>query len=272
MDLRFSTTATLALAAIAIVSTDASAQRSSDTRINVRKGEVAQPRVDTVYQTRIDTVFRTRADTVFVTRRDTTYITREVPAAAVVAPVLPLGRAYFGINGGGVIPTNALDNSHAPGWQAGVIMGWDAARVPLGLRFDGGYSQFGEESAYAGGLAGGCTPSSGVDCSTIGDPAMWHGNFNVKLGVPFTVSAFRPYLTGGATYNRFRGFTFVDDDQNNAIVQRSDDWHDKWGGNIGGGLEFGWGRTNLYLEGRFQTMNIGFTTQNHVPIVLGIKF
>ena len=263
MTLRLTTTSVLALAAALTVSTNAFAQVRSDTRIPVRKGETPAPaRTDTVVMR--DTIRVTTVDTVTVTRRDTV-----IQRVEVAPPPTPFGRFYFGLQGGAVMPIQALNIPHSPGFQAGALLGWDSYRAPLGLRLDGGYSRFGEESAYAGG-APGCTAE---ECAGIGDPELIHANIDAKVRLPFMADApARFYVVGGATYNRFRGFTMVDDDDNNRVILSTDNWHDKWGGNVGAGLQFGFGRANLFLEGRFQTMNIGNTTQNHVPIVLGLIF
>ena len=251
---------TLVAAALLLGASNAFAQVRSDTRIPVRKGEVVAPRTDTVVVR--DTIRLTTVDTVTVTRRDTV-----VQRVEVAPPPTPFGRFYFGLDAGAAMPIQALNVPHSPGFTVGALAGWDSYRAPLGLRVDGGYTRFGEESAYAGG-APGC-----VECASVGDPELWHGNIDAKLRIPFVAeSPARFYLVGGATYNRFRGFTFVDQDQSNLVVLSTDDWHDKWGGNVGAGLSFGWGSTNLFLEGRFQTMNIANTTQNHIPIVLGITF
>ena len=261
MKLRLSTTSALAVLAALTVSTDALAQVRSDRPIPVRKGETPAPaRTDTVVMR--DTIRLT--DTVTVVRRDTV-----VQRVEVAPPPTPFGTFYFGLQGGAAVPVAAFNIPHSPGYIAGALLGWDSYRAPLGLRLDGGYTKIGEEAPYAGGLPG----CSGEDCAGIGDPEIWHVNGDVKLRLPFLAEApVKLYALGGITYNRFRGFTFVDEEQNNAIVYRTDNWADKWGGNLGGGLAFGFGRANLFLEGRFQTMNILTPTQNHVPIVLGITF
>lgn len=258
MKIRLSTSSTLAVLAALTVSTEAFAQVRSDRPIPVRKGETPMPaRTDTVVMR--DTIRMT--DTVTVVRRDTV-----VQRVEVAPPPTPFGRFYWGLQGGAAIPVAAMNIPHSPGFTAGALLGWDSYRAPLGLRLDGGYTRMGEESEWAGG-------GIGEDPSSVGDPELWHANLDAKLRLPFLPdSPARLYLLGGLTYNRFRGFTFVDDDNNNAIVLRTDDWHDKIGGNLGGGLSFAFGRAAMFLEGRFQTMNIGNTTQNHVPVVLGITF
>jgi opacity protein-like surface antigen len=267
MNLRFSTIAALGLVALALTATDASAQRRGS-GIPVRKGEVPQTRVDTVYRTSVDTVYRTRSDTVFRSRTDTVVQTREVMPAP-----LPLGRFYVAPYGGVVLPIQDLNTTHSPSWTAGLMLGWDGNQVPLGLRADVGYSAFGERSAYACGVP--CVNPNGA---TVGPPQLLRGSLDAKLRIAGADWPIKPYLVGGVSYNRFRGFTFIDSDNpttsqpNGAVVSSTDDWHDKVGGNFGGGIAFGFGRNNLFIESRYETMNISNSVQNHVPIIIGITF
>jgi len=260
MKIRLSTTSALAVLAALTVSTEVFAQARPDRSIPVRKGETPAPaRTDTVVVR--DTV--RMVDTVTVTRTQTDTVVQRVEVAP---PPTPFGRFYWGLQAGAAIPVAALNIPHAPGITGGLVLGWDSFRAPLGLRLDGGYTRIGEESGWAG-------VGAGDDPASIGDPELWHVNADVKLRLPFMAdSPVKLYALGGITYNRFRGFTFVDDDQNNEIILQTDNWHDKFGGNLGGGIAFGFGRANLFIEGRYQTMNIGNTTQNHVPVVLGITF
>lgn len=251
------TAPTLALVAALALSSEALAQDpSSERRIPLRKGQEPVPvRTDTVVLR--DTVRAT--DTVYVARTDTVVQTVEI------APVVtPAGRFYWGLDAGAALPTQALNISHSPGYTVGALLGWDAARAPFGLRLDGGYTRLGEESEFAGG--------TGEDPVDIGDPELLHVNIDAKLRLPiFGEAPVQLYALGGATWNRFRGFTFIDD-ETDEIGFRSDDWESRWGANFGGGLAFGFGRANLFLESRLQMMTIGGSRQNHVPIVLGITF
>ncbi|HYD51612.1 MAG TPA: hypothetical protein VEA99_03250 [Gemmatimonadaceae bacterium] len=255
---RTTLTAALAVMALATISTQALAQARSDRTIPLRKGETPAPaRTDTVVVR--DTIRMSSVDTVTVIRRDTVVERVEVAPAPT-----PFGRFYAGLAGGAALPIQALGIPQSTGFTANAMLGWDSYRAPLGLRLDGGYSKFGEDDEWAGGPVGG---------TELGDPELWHLNVNAKLRLPFLASSpVNLYAVGGATYNRFRGFTFVDDDANNQVVLADDDWHDKWGGNIGGGLGFNFGRASMFIESRFQTMNIGNTSQNHVPVILGITF
>lgn len=258
MNHRLSFTTALGFAAALAFAADAGAQ--SDRRIPVRKGENPTPaRTDTVVVR--DTIRMTDTVTVVRARTDTVVQRVEVPP-----PPTPWGKFYAGLYGGAALPIQELTVPHEPGFIAGGIIGWDSWRAPLGLRLDAGYTRMGEDEDWAGA-------GPGEDPASVGDPELWHANLDAKLRLPFAHTApVHLYLLGGLTYNRFRGFTMVDGDNNNAIVISDDNWRDKIGGNLGAGLAFGFGGARLFLESRLQTMNIVGTVQNYVPVVLGITF
>jgi len=248
----------LTIAAALIAATfAANASAQSDRRIPTRKGEEPLPtRTDTLIVR--DTVRIT--DTVTVSRVDTVVRGGDV---ALPAPVLPLGRFYWGLNGGAALPYSEMNVAQNPGYTVGALVGWDAAQLPLGLRLDGGYTRFDDEDDFL------CT-GTGCAALDIGTPELWHANFDLKLRVP--TSGTHLYAVGGGSWNRFRGVTFIDDENNNSIAFASSDWSNKWGGNIGGGLNFGFGGANLFLEARVQAMTVANQTQTYVPIVLGLTF
>lgn len=258
MRTRLLTSSVLALVATLSVAGDALAQ--SQRRIPLRKGEVTTPvRVDTVVVR--DTV--RVADTVAMVRTDT--VVRGGEVSPVFAPVTPFGRFYAGLNAGAAVPLEAMNIAQGPGFTVGGLLGWDSYRTPLGLRLDGGYTRMQEDSESTGCPGGPCPDIQG-------SPELWHVNGDVKLRLPFMLeSPVKLYAVGGATYNRYRGFTFVDDDAN-LIISSTNRWSDKWGANVGGGIAFGFGTTNLFIESRYQTMKVGDSRQNHVPIVLGFTF
>jgi opacity protein-like surface antigen len=248
-----------ALAVIATLSIADASFAQNDRRIPLRKGEMPAPaRVDTVILR--DTVRIT--DTVTVARVDTVIRGGDV-GPIVEAPITPLGRFYAGLNAGAALPLEAMNIAQGPGFTVGGLLGWDANNIPLGLRVDGGFTRMQEESGPSAGCPGGTCPD--ID----GSPQMWHLNLDGKLRLPFQPLSL--YAVGGATWNRYRGFTFVDDD-NDTIISSSSDWDSRWGYNVGGGLAFGFGKTQLFLEARYQSMTIGDSRQNHVPIVLGFTF
>lgn len=248
---------TLAAALIAATFAANAASAQSDRRIPTRKGEEPLPtRTDTLVVR--DTVRIT--DTVTVSRVDTVVRGGDVALPAVVTP---LGKFYFGLNGGAALPYSEMNEAQNPGYTLGALVGWDAAQVPLGLRLDGGYTRFDDEDDFL------CT-GSGCTALDLGTPELFHANLDVKLRVP--TSGSHLYAVAGGTWNRFRGITFIDDENNNSLAFASSDWSNKWGGNIGAGLNFGFGGAAMFLEARLQAMTVADQTQTYVPIVLGLTF
>ena len=49
-------------------------------------------------------------------------------------------------------------------------------------------------------------------------------------------------------------------------------WHNGWGYNAGGGMEFGWGATNLFVESRFTRFSGENSKISHVPLVIGLSW
>lgn len=249
---------TTAAALAAFVTLAASASAQSDRRLPIGKGEpMPMPvRTDTVIMR--DTLRIT--DTVRITRTDTVERHGEVA----LPPITPLGRFYWGVDGGAAIPNNNLNVAQNTGWTLGALLGWDAHVLPFGLRLDGGYTRFNSDDAFI---------CSGITCSEFdlnADPELWNLNINGKLHYP--IRAAKLYATGGGTWNHYRGIAFADSDVNDEVVFFSNDWNSKWGWNAGGGVSFGFGGTSLFLEARYQSMSIGGQSQAHVPIVLGITF
>jgi len=245
----------------------AAAQATSTQRIPVRKestGDVAPtpPRVDAVTVTRVDTVFRYRTDTVTVTGPTRTmYDTTRIETLP--AYLIRRGGMYFGLAAGGAYPHGSLEVGNTAGLAGQVQLGWQSLNSPIGIRADVNYAQYGENPTFA---------------NLGGDPDVINGNLDLKLGIPLLgdrIPRMSLYAIGGGSYTYYKNLRIeVTDPPGDAPGQvvSSGDWSDKWGGNVGAGLQFGFGRANLFLEGRFQTMNIGNTTQNHVPIVLGLIF
>jgi len=252
---------------------DSTRRVRSTTRIPVTKespGEVTLPRVDTVMVYRTDTVTVYRTDTLTVTRVDTLRVEPTPPPVAVVPQVLrQIGGFYFGLAGGAALPTGDLDNGQTGSFHIDVPFGFDPIGSPIGVRFDAGYSRFDTQSQFE---------------SLASSPAIMHFGGDLKLRLPVLsqyASRFSVYGVGGASYNRFKDIVEVGDggisigDQigvgGASPTVTDDSWHSKWGWNAGGGLQFGWGRTNLFVESRL----IKFKNRvdiNQVPLVLGLTW
>jgi opacity protein-like surface antigen len=89
------------------------------------------------------------------------------------------------------------------------------------------------------------------------------------------------YAVGGVTWNRFKNILENDDGQlsvgNNLFLPGTlgpadPDWHSGWGYNLGGGVEFGFSRTNIFVEARATSFKGQNTMITNVPVILGVTW
>jgi len=278
----------LLVAGAAIFALDASAASAQDTtrtrprstkRIPITKeapGEVATApaapaRVDTVTVFKTDTLRLTRTDTVSVTRTET--ITKVDTVEKQIFPEMmrQIGGFYVGVAAGSSLPAANFNDASHPGWRVEVPFGIDPIGSPLGLRFNLGYSKY-QPHTYA---------KQWLDNSTIMNA---DADLKVRLvkANPFSRRV-QIYGIGGASYNRFknvlennRGQLSIGDvlatngNFNAATVDT--DWHNGWGWNAGGGMELGWGITNLFIESRYARFKGENSNISHVPLVIGLSW
>ncbi len=267
--------ATLVVAGTASAQTDTTTRTPTSTRrIPISKesapGEVVPMRVDTVTVYQHDTVTVYQHDTVTVTRVDT--ITPTVTTTAAMPAILrQIGGFYIGLDGGAAVPRGeGLNTAQSTGWHVDVPLGWDPIGSPIGVRFAAGYSHFDTKNPFEG-------------FSTT--PQIFNADGDLKLRLPITspiTRRFQIYALGGATYNRFKnvvqfnnanGMFLVGDSvvAPGGVTFADNSWHNAWGWNAGGGVQFGFGRTNLFVESRY----IHFSRNgdlNQIPIVVGLNW
>jgi len=277
MRVRSITTCALGLAAALSLANSLAAQQTtdttklrttrSDTRINISKGEVVAPRVDTVYVTRYDTVTNTvlRVDTVTVT-----------PPAPVVIPVVK-GPFYWGMYLGSYWPEADIDKVYTNGWGGGLVMGWEARHHPLGLRFDASMNQLGKEQF-------------GFNAAQQGNSTSMVGQIggDLKLNVLMT-HGWNFYGIGGLNAYRYKRVALKSDDDptttavgtGNCDFKSGDDcfvnannnnWQNAWGFNVGGGTDFHIGSQDMFLEVRGLALQKYGTRSWTLPISLGVRF
>jgi hypothetical protein len=281
--------AVLFVAGAAIFALDASAASAQDTtrtrprsskRIPIAKeapGEVA-PRVDTVTVYKTDTLTMQRVDTVRLTRTQT--VTRVDTVLKFPPKLRQIGGLYIGLAGGASMPAANFNDSDKPGWRVELPIGVDPIGSWLGGRFNFGYSQY---------------STHGFTSAFLDNAQMWTIGGDLKVNLikrtPYQ-SRVQIYAVGGGSWNHYKniletnrgdlsvgntilvnGVIFnVDNGVAVRVNQVDSDWHSGWGGQIGGGLEFGWGPTNLYVESRYQAFEGKNTTISHVPLVLGLTW
>jgi hypothetical protein len=236
----------------------AAARARSERAIPTTGKEIPQTvRVDTVYQVRSDTVFRMRTDTVTVSRVDT--VTTQIQP---VFPVVRMGGFYWGLGGGLTAPRQQLNTTFEPGFNITGMLGWDPIGSPFGVRLDVGYDQFSERSEFAGLAA---------------DPHIMSANLNGKLRFPLygveTGGRAELYAVGGGSYYRYKNLYWAPAGSECCgpvnTTEADGSWHDTFGWNLGGGVGFGFGPSNVFIEARW--MGIG-DSRSFVPIIIGLTF
>jgi hypothetical protein len=243
-------------------------------------------RVDTLV--RVDTVTVSRVDTVAVASapiHDTVTVVDTVRSAAgiVEAPPVVLRQYgngfYFGIGGGATMPTGGIRDAYNTGYNVSVPFGWDSPTSVWGIRFDASYDQLHARSTFRNSDE---LPTA-VALTTV-NPQIWSGMADLKLRLPFNGIGSRTglYVLGGvgAHYLRNYGETFAVtnpltnlNDQGLQSASLSGEHGSLWrfGANAGGGINFGLGNANLFVESRYVRIFTSTERTNYVPIILGVS-
>jgi hypothetical protein len=279
MRVRNITTCALGIAAaLSLVSSVSAAQstdttrlrRPSDQRISISKGEVAPTpiRVDTVYVTRYDTV---RVDNTIV-RVDTVTVTQTVQVFA------PRERAInYALYAGYTNPIDNVDWLYQDSWHLGGQIGYEIPNRFLGFRLDGGFTKLNREDDPA------------ISSANVGDgtPMILHLGLDTKANL-LNLGGFGLYGVAGLNGYSYKNVSTVSDldaasppddpcdfvvgDDDSCFENATDDWRQKFGWNFGVGTDFMFGRTSMFLEGRFMALQANDERTWTVPISLGFRF
>ncbi|MEO6056968.1 MAG: outer membrane beta-barrel protein [Gemmatimonadales bacterium] len=155
-----------------------------------------------------------------------------------------------GLGGGIVVPTGDLANGTSTGYSGTAQLRAKPPASPLGFQVDAFYTRFGFD---------------GID----GHSRMIGGTANAVYAFP-SASAARPYLIGGAgLYNSKASIDGLG----------SSDAATKFGLNAGAGFDFGFGKAQLFAEGRFHTILKAVPDVNGnekagymIPLTVGVRF
>jgi len=259
----------------------ADAMRADSLAIAARRDSVARAE-----QARADSISRAEA-----ARTDS--ITRVDPAAgaAIVneqntsSRSSSLGNFYYGLAAGAAAPISDVERlGYGTGWNISVPLGWHNPSSLFGIRLLLGYSQFTGE----GFTTGGATP---LVLNNV-DPKVYSAELTLNMRFPFNerkTSAI--YLLGGGGFHMFSNFgenstlgAYLGNDLLDPNDEANESTITKFGVSGGAGLEFGIGRSSLFLESRIVNAYTGrddspsfdnafgsrSTTVRWVPLILGV--
>jgi hypothetical protein len=195
-------------------------------------------------------------------------------------PMRRYGSFYVGIGGGAGIPTESISNAYNTGYTVAVPIGWDSPLSPLGFRVDLGYTRFDARQTFRNG------PVVIVDGTTFtalpatADPQIWSALANLKLRVPFFGNFFGPtsgiYAIGGGGVNHFRHYntTFARTNPqfDTTATASTTESLTRLALDAGGGISWGVGLAEVFLESRYVTTFMPNERASYVPIILGVTF
>jgi len=269
MRVRSITTCALGLAAALSFASTLAAQQdtsktrrtTSETRINVSKGEVA--RTDTVFVTRYDTI---RVNNTIV-RVDT--VTVMTPPPPIIGKIK--GPMFWGVYAGTTWPYGNIDRIYTNGFHGGGVLGWESQNSPIGFRLDGAMSQVGREAGFNPTFAGSSTP------------LMLHLAADLKAkALMFKGWSF--YGVAGLNYNRYKGIALTTEGstvgsngctftvRGACYESASSSWSDKFGFNFGLGTDFHIGSQDMFLETRLMAIMANGARSWTLPVSLGVRY
>jgi hypothetical protein len=155
------------------------------------------------------------------------------------AQLLKRGTAvHFGVAAGAAIPVSDLSDVAKTGFNGTVALGFTPALIPLGVRIDGAYNQFGSKLA---------TGNLHITSVT--------GNLVYKMPGA-TIS---PYAIGGAGWY-------------NSGASGGGSSTNDFGWNIGAGISMPLSGFDTFVEARYNQVQTSGTSTKFVPIVFGVMF
>lgn len=151
-------------------------------------------------------------------------------------------KAQFGVAAGAALPVSDLSDIANTGFNGTVTVGFTPAMIPLGVRIDGAYNQFGIKSAFGGG---------NIHFLSL------TGNLVYK--VPRARKAtILPYAIGGVgLYNS----------ESSGGPSEND-----FGWNLGGGISLPLSGFDTFIEARYNQVQVSGGSLKFIPITFGVMF
>ena len=154
------------------------------------------------------------------------------------AQLLKRGTAVqFGVAAGAAIPVSDLSDFADTGFNGTAMVGFSPTLIPLGVRIDGAYNQFGAK-----------VTSGNLHITSV------TGNLVYKMPGA-TIS---PYAIGGAGWYNSGG---------SGLTSSND-----FGWNVGGGISMPLSGFDTFLEARFNQTKVNQANLNFIPITFGVMF
>ncbi len=190
----------------------------------------------------------------------------------------------FHVDGGATITQRFSENYFNNGWNAGGGLTWyPTSQLPLGLRIDGTYNEFGLRNELL-------QQASQAFNTTVdrGTQKMWGGDADLELDLHLS-PYMRAYLLGGGGLYRqqttYRDTGYVPGfgcgfygcgpgyfRDTNVVAREESGWH--FAPNAGFGLEFYLGpRTSFFAEARYMRLNSNDGLKwDYIPVKFGLRF
>lgn len=158
----------------------------------------------------------------------------------------------FTVFAGAAIPTGDGSDEVKTGYTAGVALDYRLPATPLGFRAEGLYASFDANQSVAG--FEGSFSDLGVNANAVA----WF-----PMGPMSTVS---PYITGGPSFSRVKA-------EAKSGSQSFSTTENKWGFNVGGGIEFGLGSLGARADVRYKRISLeAGDSYASIPITFGLRF
>jgi hypothetical protein len=188
-------------------------------------------------------------------RRSTLVTTALLLAMSVLTPLHALHAQIrpfrIGVGGGPAMPLGESGDQLILGWNALGMIAIAVPALPLGLRLDAAYNEFGFERALLGS-SGGPPGSQRVTSFTV----------NPTLNLPTEGQLVTPYFIGGV------GSYSVGCTESSSVCTSST--HVGW--NVGGGAKFQLFGLRAFAEARYHRTSQRDLSVQYLPLTLGLLF